>query len=135
MRWGRYSAGCSIQTMTMHLKYLQIDYVPSPTAAAGIPWVVVAVDPQNPNKPVLVHEISECNLWIEAHDRDYMDALLADWKITPNKDGGKLLASLAGLAIGPLRASKSGHCRKQELEAVTGTLKVQTEEDPPSQLA
>ncbi len=101
--------------MTEHLKYLQIDYVLSPTEAQGIPWVVVAVDLGNLNEAIVIREIEGCNSHIETQDRAYLDALLTDWKMTLNKDGNHLLDSLSGLTIGPLRASARGECRREDL--------------------
>ena len=84
--------------------------------AEGIPWAVIAVDSASPNDKVLIYEIQGWNPSIRPDDRDYLDAILADWKTTLNKDGDGLLESLSGLVIGPLRASASGQCAKAELD-------------------
>lgn len=116
------------------LKYVQIEYVANPIQAEGIPWAVVAVDPGNPNGTILIHEIEGCGSWIEASDRDYLDALLADWKMTLNKDGDGLLKSLNDLAIGPLRTSASGQCGKEELSIQVRMLSEKTRTSPPRAL-
>lgn len=117
------------------LKYAQIEYAPSPTQAESIPWAVVAVNSGKPNEAVLIHEIEACSLWIEARDRDYLDALLADWKVTLNEDGAGLLDSLSELAIGPLRTAVSGACAKDELRDMVRTLSEKTRKSPPPQIA
>ena len=109
--------------------------MPSPTAAEGIPWVVFAVDPGNPNETVLIHEIEECRSWIEPQDRDYLDALLAEWKMTLNKDGDVLLKSLSRLAIGPLRTEVSGESTKEELGDLARALREKTSKMPPPRIA
>lgn len=116
--------------MKAHLKYLQLDYVPNPAQTDEIPWVIVAVDPANPGDAILVHEIEACGPWIEAQDRDYLDALLAEWKQTLNKDGNELLESLSGLVIGPLRSSKSDQCEQGDLDTVTQALCAQARNSP-----
>lgn len=132
---GQYSAEGSILTLSEQLKYMQIAYVVSPTQAEGIPWVVIAVDPGNPIEAVLIHEIEECSPWIETHDREYLEALLADWNATLNKDGNELLESLSGLAIGPLRTSASGQCSKEQLSVLVSALKEEARKGPPPQTA
>lgn len=100
-------------------------------SAEGIPWVVVAVDPWNPQGAVLIHVIEESNSWIEVQDRDYLDELLVDWRITLNKDATDLLEFLRGLSIGPLRTSASGQCTKEELGNLTRTLAEKVRRLPP----
>ena len=117
------------------LKYIQIEYVASPTQAEGIPWALVAVDPASPNNRTLIHEIEGCSPWIEAHDREYLDALLSDWKTTLNEHGAALLDSLSGLAIGPLRTAVSGECAKEQLGGLAHTLGEKTRKGPPPQIA
>lgn len=112
------------------LTYVQIEYVPSPTQAEGVPWAVVAVDYASPSERILVHEIEESGSGIEAQDRDYLDALLADWKMTLNEHGAALLDSLSELAIGPLRTAVAGECAKEELRGLVRTLGETTRKGP-----
>lgn len=117
--------------MRDQLKYLQIDYVSSPTQAQGIPWAVISIEPENPDGTILIREIEGCGSHITTQDREYLDALLDDWKMVLNKDGDQLLDSLSGLAIGPLRASTRGQCGKEELEVQVRALNEKTRTDPP----
>jgi hypothetical protein len=100
------------------LKYVLLEYVAYPMQAKGIPWALIAVDPASPNSRILIHEIERCGPWIEDHDREYLNALLSDWKATLNRDGVELLRAVSELAIGPLRTSVTGECAKEELRGL-----------------
>lgn len=117
------------------LRYVKIEYAPSPTQAEGIPWALVAVDSASPKDRILIHEIEGCDSWIEAHDHEYLEALLSDWKTMRNEHGVALLDSLCELAIGPLRTAVSGECAKEELDRLARTLGESARKGPPPRIA
>lgn len=97
------------------LEFVQIEYVTSPAQSEGVPWAVVAVDHESPDDRILIHEVQGCSTWIADYDRDYLDAILLDWRMTINRNGPALLDSLKDLAIGPLRTRRFGVVPEEEL--------------------
>ncbi|MCL5262910.1 MAG: hypothetical protein M1568_01415 [Acidobacteria bacterium] len=97
------------------LKYVQVDYVPSAADQRGVPWVLVAVDSEDPDGMVRIIEAERCWSQVEADDKEYLEALLADWKKTSNRDGDALLASLGELSLGPIRTASTGQCAQEDI--------------------
>lgn len=98
-------------------RYLQIDYARNATQEHGVPWVVVAVAPTNPDGTVLVYRVEIESSQVEQSDREYLEALVSDWTEVLNRDGNALLDSLGNLAVGPIRAGRSALCTEEQLRA------------------
>lgn len=92
----------------------------------GIPCFVVAAEAGKHNTRVLVHEVE--NFWsqVDAGDREYLEALLAEWRETTNQNGDELLESLSGLSIGPIRTQLTGYCTREELDSLVRKLDEKT---------
>ena len=116
------------------LEFVQVEYVTSPKQSAGVPWALVAVDRGRPDDKIFILQIESCSIWIADHDRAYLDAMLLDWEITPNRNGAALLDSSRDLAIGPIRTGTYGTCTREELDAIVRSLGEQIGKAPPSQI-
>lgn len=96
------------------------------TQERGIPWVLVAVEAANSDGKVLIFEMENWRSRLDASDREYLDALLDDWRLTTNHNGDALLDSLGDLAIGPIRTQLTGHCTREQLDVLTQNLNERT---------
>lgn len=110
------------------LEFVQIEYATCPTQSSGVPWALVAVDHGSPNDVIIVFEITASSTWIVDEDRDYLDAMLLDWRMTLNRNGAELLDSLKNLVVGPLRPGTSGACSEEELVRLARALDEQLQE-------
>lgn len=100
--------------------------MPNAELERGIPWVVVAAEAAKPQHRVLIHEAENCWSQVDADDREYLEALLADWRETANQHGDELLGPLSGLSIGPIRTQLAGYCTREELDILVRKLNEKT---------
>lgn len=92
----------------------------------GVPWVVVAAEAANPGGKVLIYEAEHSWRQVDGGDREYLEALLVEWRETANQDGDVLLDSLSGLSLGPIRTQRTGHCTREELDILVRNLNKKT---------
>jgi|SRR5580698_6226110 hypothetical protein len=100
--------------------YILLEYSPTVRSEAAIPCLVIAhfftqqadLDGDHSLKVIAPEKWSE---EISCEHREYLDALIKDWKETPHSEIRMLLEQLSHLSIGPLRTVHVAHCSPTDL--------------------
>lgn len=101
--------------------YVLLKYSPTVRSEAGLPCLVVVFRQQGNVDGKGFLEVIALKEWpeeISREHREYLDALIEDWKSKPPSEAATLFKYLSNLTIGPLRSVHTDQCSPSELRKI-----------------